>query len=527
MQANAIRKTIKKVVILGGGSAGWMTAAALSKFIATPECSLTLIESDEIGIVGVGEATLPHLRVFNQRLGIDEREFMNATQATFKLGIQFVNWGKLGDAYIHPFGEYGEPMHHQSFHHTWLRLLQNGLADPLDEYSFAVKTAEAEKFSFPSTDPTLVSSTYGYAYHVDATLYGQFLKKYALERNVKRVEGKAVCVHQHPETEFISSIELESGELIEGDLFIDCSGFRGMLIEQTLKTGYQDWRHYLPCDSAVAVTCEKVGETLPYSIATARDAGWQWRIPLQSRTGNGYVYSSQYLSDEDAKKTLLTHLDGKPLREPLQLRFTTGKRNKIWNKNCIAVGLSSGFLEPLESTSIYLIQETINKILDFFPDNVFDSAVTDEFNRVMDNEYLRIRDFLVLHYHATQRNDTPFWNYCRTMPIPDSLSHQMNLFKTQGLMANYEAGLFFEASWLAVYIGQGVLPKNVHPAITNAPLPQLQSIAVQLRESIRDGVNQLPSHHDFLDRYLHQPKEQSGINNLSVPVMSLYGARRT
>jgi tryptophan 7-halogenase len=522
MQSSAIRK----IVILGGGSAGWMTAAALSKFLVAPEYSVTLIESEEIGTVGVGEATLPHLRVFNQRLGIDEREFMLATNATFKLGIKFVNWGNLGDAYIHPFGEYGEPICHQSFHHAWLRLLRSGLAGSLDEYSFAVKSAEARKFSFPSTDPKLVSSTYGYAYHVDATLYGQFLKKYAIERNVRRLEGKAVKVNQDSATEFIRSIELESGEKIEGDLFIDCSGFRGVLIEQTLKTGYQDWRAYLPCDSAVAVTCESVGETLPYSIATAREAGWQWRIPLQSRTGNGYVYSSQYLADDDAKKTLVDNLDGAQLREPIQLRFTTGKRNKIWNKNCIAVGLSSGFLEPLESTSIYLIQETINRILDFFPEHSVEAASTSEFNRVMDNEYLRIRDFLILHYHATQRNDTPFWNYCRTMKIPDSLRHQMNLFRTQGLVANYNTGLFFEASWLAVYVGQKYLPENFHPAIGVPPLQQVQSAADRVRKNIHDLLVDFPSHQKFLELYLYQSKEESGINNVSVPSMSLYGAKR-
>ncbi|HSC68411.1 MAG TPA: tryptophan halogenase family protein, partial [Cellvibrio sp.] len=437
------------VIVVGGGTAGWMTAAALAKFLNPQQYPqqyrITLVESDAIGTVGVGEATVPHIRYFNEVLGIDENEFMKKTNATYKLGIEFSNWGRLGDSYIHPFGLYGLPRNDVSFHHYWLRLREQGDAGAIGDYSAGVVAAAAEKFAYPSSDPRALFSKYSYAFHIDAALYAGFLREYSCARGVNRVEGKITRVHQHAESGFIKSVELASGEIITGDVFIDCSGFRGLLISETLGTAFEDWSHWLPCDRAIAVPSASTSSPLPYTKAIARTAGWQWRIPLQNRVGNGQVYSSQYISDDEVAGQLLASLDAEPLANLNYLRFKTGRRVKSWNKNCVAVGLSSGFLEPLESTSIYLIQLAIMKLIEFFPEQPVDDfinneIISDEFNRDLANEYERIRDFLILHYHATEREDSAFWNYCRTMQIPASLRSKWNLFREQGHIERYKRG---------------------------------------------------------------------------------------
>lgn len=511
---------LRNVVIVGGGTAGWMTAAALAKFLHPQQYQIALVESDAIGTVGVGEATVPHIRYFNDVLGIDENEFMKKTNATYKLGIEFSNWGKVGDSYIHPFGVYGIPHNDISFHHYWLRLHQQGDAGSIGDYSVGVVAAAAEKFAYPSNDSGSLFSKYGYAFHLDATLYAGFLREYSTARGVTRIEGKITNVRQSADSGFIESVQLVSGEIIAGDLFIDCSGFRGLLISDTLKTEFEDWSHWLPCDRAIAVPSSSTTAPLPYTKAIARTAGWQWRIPLQNRVGNGQVYSSRYISDDEVANNLLNNLDGEPLANLNYLRFKAGRRVKSWNKNCVSIGLSSGFLEPLESTSIYLIQVAIMKLVEFFPYADMEAANCDEFNRELANEYERIRDFLILHYHATERDDTVFWNYCRTMEIPESLAAKINLFREQGQVERYKRGMFLEPSWVAVYMGQGIFPKTYHPLADALDTTQLQVLLRSISEAIAAGVRAMPSHLDSIKRYCH------GDNNAkSWPpaAMSLYG----
>ncbi|MFT6099418.1 MAG: tryptophan halogenase [Arenicella sp.] len=408
---------ITKVVIVEGGTAGWMSAAALSKVLINDYCPVELVESQAIGTVGVGEATIPQIQTFNKILGIDEKQFIKATQATFKLGIEFCDWGKLGDSYVHPFGTFGVPIESLPFHHYWLKMYKEGKFECLDDFSLACKAAKQNKFTRPLDIPQSPLSQIAYAFQFDAGLYAKYLRKYAEARGVKRTEGKVSHVHQRADDGFIDSLELQDGSKIEGDLFIDCSGFRGLLIEQTLNTGYQDWSQWLPCDRAVAVPCASNGDPEPYTRSTARTAGWQWRIPLQHRTGNGQVYSSSFTSDDDAAKTLLDNFDGEPLAELNKLRFATGRRNKCWHKNVVAIGLASGFIERLESTSIYLIQTAVARLIGLFPDRSFRQADIDKFNQQSASEIEAIRDFIILHYKATQRDDTPFWEYCKNMSV--------------------------------------------------------------------------------------------------------------
>ena len=451
-------KKIDNVVIIGGGTAGWMSAAGLASMLGGTGLSITLIESEAIGVVGVGEATLPHIKFFNDSIGINEAEFMAATSATFKLGIEFVDWGRLGDSYIHPFGEYGLANAGVGFHHYWLQQKDHPETGPLDLYSLPIMACRMAKFQPPSADPRSVMSTYRYAYQFDALKYAPFLRKHAEARGVTRREGKVVEVNLDPECGDIQSVLLESGEVIGGDLFIDCTGFFGLLIEKALQTGYERWTDWLPCDRAVAVPCESAGPLLPYTRATADKAGWRWRIPLQHRTGNGHVYASDFTTDAAAEQALMDNLEGAPLADPRVLRFVTGKRRKLWNRNCVAIGLSGGFLEPLESTSIYLIQEGITKLLEYFPHTMDFATDAEEYNRLIDLEFERVRDFLILHYHATTRDDSEFWTHMRTMDIPDSLAEKLDLFKARGRVVKYDHGLFLSPSWLAVYLGQGVVP---------------------------------------------------------------------
>ncbi len=477
-----------------------MTAAALSRKL-NGHYAIQLIESEEIGIVGVGEATVPHIRYFNRTLGLDEADFMRNTQATFKLGIEFVNWGRIGDRYIHPFGAYGRAINGVDFHHYWLRQRIAGDTAPIGDYSYPVTAGRMGKFTLPSPDPSSVLSTFSYAFQFDANLYGPYLRRYALQRGVVRTEGKVVDVRLRPEDGFIAGVLLQDGNYIEGDLFIDCSGFRGLLIEQALKTGYENWSHWLPCDRAVAVPCKGTQESVAYTRSTAHDAGWQWRIPLQHRVGNGYVFSSRFTTEEQATQTLLSHLEGPALADPRVLRFTTGKRKKAWNKNCVAIGLAGGFLEPLESTSIHLIQLAITYLLEMFPDSSFDAAGIDEYNRIMDLEYERVRDFIILHYHATERADSELWNYCRTMPIPDALQYKMELFRERGHIVKYKDGFFLEPSWLAVYLGQRVMPRRYDPLADKLDAASLQRELANIKTTIHRAVQATPTHAAFIQKY--------------------------
>jgi tryptophan 7-halogenase len=492
------RARIRRILVVGGGTSGWMTAAALAHGLAGQDILITLVESAEIGTVGVGEATVPHIRFFNAKLGIDEADFMARTKATFKLGIEFRDWARKGDSYIHPFGVFGQTIGGVEFHHHWARLHRAGHPAPLGTYSLPIAAARAGRFARPSPDQSSILSTFSYAYQFDAGLYAHFLRDYAEERGVERIEGKITSVGQDGETGFVTSVTLENGIILTADLFIDCSGFRGLLIEGALKAGYDDWSRWLPCNRAVAVPCTAHGQLSPYTSATAKDAGWIWRIPLQHRVGNGHVYCSDYLADEDAATALIGQLEGKPLAKLNFLRFTTGKRRQQWSKNVIAIGLSAGFLEPLESTSIHLIQLAIGRLLDLFPDQGWDPMLALEYNRLMDLEYERVRDFLILHYHATERDDTPFWRYVRTMPIPDSLAHKMATFRDRGVVVNYRDGMFLDASWIAVYLGQRVIPQHGDPlgaAIDDADLAaQLARISSQCET----GAGSMPDHGDFI-----------------------------
>lgn len=492
---------VQKIVIVGGGTAGWMTAAALAKMIGAQRCKIQLVESDQIGTVGVGEATLPHLRYFVQRLGITEKEFMRATNATYKTGIEFSNWGKVGDAYIHPFGDYGQPIGGIDFHHYWLRLRELGDDTRICDYSLPVVASKQSKFDYPSTDPKSLLSTFGYAYHLDATAFARMLRGFSEELGVVRTEGKVNHVELDDKSGFIKNVRLESGQTIEGDLFIDCSGFRGVLIEQALETGYQDWSNWLPCDRAVAIPCESNGDITPYTRAIAHRAGWRWRIPLQHRTGNGVIYCSKYMDADEAEVMLKNSLEGNPLAEANHLRFTTGRRNKFWNKNCVAIGLSAGFLEPLESTSIQLIQHAIMELVEFFPSKQCDEVLVEEYNRSMSLEFETLRDFLVLHYIATERDDSDFWKYCKNMERPTELAQKIKLFEDSGRVSPYTEGLFLKPSWVAVYLGQGIVPKTYDSRVDQLDLEKLAENFAQLRHTIAATVAQLPGHAQSIERY--------------------------
>jgi tryptophan halogenase len=491
----------RKIVIVGGGTAGWMAAAALARMLAR-RVEIRLIESSEIGIVGVGEATVPPIRSFNALLGIDEADFLRATKGAYKLGIEFRDWTRLGDTYFHPFGVHGAS-DSTYLHQYWLRLRALGDLTPLEDYSLCTAAARRGKFAPQSSDPRSILATMGSAFHFDASLYALYLRAYAERLGVRRLDAKIVDVNLRGEDGFIDSVTLEGGERIEGDFFIDCSGFRGLLIEQKLKTGYHDWSHWLPVDRALAVPCESVEGLTPYTRSTAREAGWQWRIPLQHRVGNGYVYCSKYISDEDAAATLMANLEGPALAEPRQLRFLTGCRKKHWNKNCVAIGLSAGFIEPLESTSIHLIQTGITKLLDYFPDRKFSPADADQYNRLGALEFEAVRDFVMLHYYATERTDTPLWNYVRTMEIPETLQRKIDLFRAHGRLEPRAPWDFFShTSWIAVLMGQGVEPEGYEPLIEVHDIESVRARLAKLRVLIRETVDAMPAHRDYIERLI-------------------------
>ncbi|WP_447939792.1 tryptophan halogenase family protein [Pseudoxanthomonas mexicana] len=494
---------IKTVVIVGGGTAGWMTAAALSKVLGE-SCAIRLVESEAIGTVGVGEGTIPHIRLFNSLLQIDEVDFVRKTQGTFKLGVQFNNWGRIGDTYVHGFGNgIGQNLGLLPFHQFWIKAARGGKAEGIGSYVLSSLAAPQGKFMVSANDVPQTSplANIAYAYHFDAGLYARYLRSYSEQRGVKRIEGIVTRVSLDSESGHVDAIELDSGETVHGDLFVDCSGFRGLLIEEALETGYVSFKHWLPCDRALAVPCENVGPPTPYTRATAREAGWQWRIPLQHRTGNGYVYSSAHISDDEAAATLLKNLDGRALDDPRPLRFVTGRRKRFWNKNVVAIGLSSGFVEPLEATSIYSIQSGIMRLLSLFPRHGFNPTLIDRYNAQMVFDFERIRDFLILHYHATQRDDTAFWRQCRDMPIPQELDDVITLFRDSGRFYRNGEEMFAEMSWVQVMLGQGILPQSYHPLVDQLSDEDLSGFVSGVGRVVANCVDAMPSHQAFIDRY--------------------------
>jgi len=491
---------IERIVILGGGSAGWMAAAALAKSTAGA-CQITLVESEEIGTIGVGEATIPPVKIFNARLGIDEQTFLRETSGTFKLGIEFVNWTRQGHAYFHPFGQYGAEFDDLPFYQHWIREFVGGRVSSLDEFSMAWAMSAANRFSHPERNNRLIQSTFDYAYHFDAGLYARYLRRFSEALGVVRIEGRVTHAAQDPASGFIRSISLADGRDIPGDLFIDCTGFFGFLIEKTLSTGYQDWSRWLPCNRAVATPCKSSQPLYPYTKSTAKSAGWQWRIPLQHRVGNGYVFCDGFLSPEDAERELLATIDDKPMAEPRHIRFVTGRRNKFWNKNCVAIGLSAGFMEPLESTSLHLIQYGIMRLLALFPGKDMSPLLAEEYNALTAAEYERIRDFLILHYKATERRDDEFWRYCAGMEIPDRLKYKLEHFRSHGIIVSDERELFANPSWIAVLIGQNVKPARA-PALSGLKQsPIVPERMKQIRSAMTEAVAAMPEHRSFIDAY--------------------------
>jgi tryptophan halogenase len=489
---------LKNIVIVGGGTAGWMTAAAFSKLLGN-RYRIQLIESDEIATIGVGEATIPHIKNFNAALGIDVNDILRRTQGTFKLGIEFVNWGQIGDSYIHGFGKIGQDAAIASFYQYWLKMFQLGEAADLGHFSINTVAPRQAKFMRSVSDmPNSPLSDIASAFHFDASLYARFLRTFAEERGVVRTEGKIVETLLRQADGFIEAVVLASGERVAGDLFIDCSGIRALLIEGALRTGFEDWSHWLPCDRAIAVPCESVDPLLPLTRSTAHSAGWQWRIPLQHRIGNGHVYSSRFMGDDEATAILLANLDGKPLADPRYIRYVPGRRVKAWNRNCVAIGLSGGFLEPLESTSIHLIQTTITRLLKFFPHGAFNQVDIDEFNEQCNVEYAHIRNFIVLHYKATERDDSPFWNYCRTMDVPEALTKKMALFASNGRIFREDAELFAEVSWLQVMHGQRIRPRGYDPLVDLTPKDEIEKLLANVEGVIRKCVDVMPLHSDYV-----------------------------
>jgi tryptophan halogenase len=493
-------RRIRSIVIVGGGTAGWMTAAALAKVAGTQTHSITLVESDEIGTIGVGEATIPPILVFNKLLGIDEDEFVRETHATFKLGIEFVDWRRLGHRYFHHFGLFGADLKDSvSFSNYWLRWVKEG-GNP-DNILFSAEGEAARLGRFARTPPTGGAlPNINYAFQFDASRYAAFLRRFAEARGVAREQGRIVQVYRNGESGFIEAVELGDGRRVEGDFFIDCSGFRGLLIEDALETGFEDWSRWLPTNRAAAVPCARVEDPVPWTRSTARKAGWQWRIPLQHRTGNGYVFADSFISEEEAVRDLLAGLDGAPQAEPRILRFVAGRRKRSFVKNCLAIGLSSGFLEPLESTSIHLIQIAISKLLDYFPDRDFHSAILGRFNGEMDLLYETIRDFLIAHYTRTDRDDSEFWRYCRNMDVPDSVRIKFDLFRRRGEVLAEGHDVFRETSWFAVLYGQGLRPEGYHPLADSMSSDDLRLTIAQIRAAIQKRVEGLPPHQAFLER---------------------------
>ena len=496
---------VKKIVIVGGGTAGWMAAASLSRFAVGKSLDIRLIESTSIGTVGVGEATIPSIVSFNNSIGLDELEFIRATRASFKLGIQFEDWHKQGEHFFHPFADYGINFNGIEFQHYFYRQKKNNPAENLHDYSIACQLAKHNHFAQPLESPNNPLADYSYAYHFDATLYAKALRELSVARGVAHIDEKVKQVRLRESNGFIESLLLENNEIIEGDLFIDCTGFKGMLIEETLNTGYEDWSEWLLCDSAVAVQCQNTQDPTPYTRVSALDAGWMWQIPLQHRMGNGYVFSSRFLDKEMATQTLLNKISGAPITTPKPFSFIAGRRKKVWNKNCYALGLASGFLEPLESTSISLIQTGITHLLSFFPDMSFDTAMINEVNRRHQHEMERIRDFIILHYKLTQRTDTEFWRYCQSMQIPESLQHKIELFKSCGHILQHEPEAFEKSSWLSIYHGFGVTPLRTDNRIDHIKDTDIQHQLEKIKHSLAQAGKNAISHAEFIRKHCTAP----------------------
>lgn len=491
-------QALRSIVIIGGGSAGWMAAAALAHATGGA-VAIALIESDEIGTVGVGEATIPPIKSFNASLGIAEPEFVSATSATFKLGIEFVGWGSERDRYFHPFGTHGADFDRVGLHHYWVRERLRGDTTPFDDYSMCKALAQAGRFGPPIDNARDVRSTHAYAYHFDAGLYAQLMRRHAEARGVVRHEGRVTRVDRDPLTGNIAQVLLADGRSVAGDFFVDCSGFAGLLIGGALGSPYEDWTHWLPCDRAIAMPTGNSGPLTPYTRATAHGAGWQWRIPLQHRQGNGHVYCSRFISDDEAQAVLRAHVDGERLAEPRLLRFTTGRRKQAWSHNCVSLGLAAGFMEPLESTSLHLIQMGVERLLRLLPDRSHDPLHAEEFNRATAAEWERIRDFLILHYHANTRSE-PFWQTCAAMPIPDELAYKIKHFSAAARLVSPHDELFRNPSWLAVYLGQGIVPKAYDRLADARPGVDAPAQLRRLRELMRAAAQTFPRHEDYIGR---------------------------
>ncbi|HEX3424288.1 MAG TPA: tryptophan halogenase family protein [Sphingomicrobium sp.] len=506
-EAGAARKpnSLRSIAIIGGGSAGWMAAAALANALGG-NVAVELVESDAIGTVGVGEATIPPIKSFNVALGIPEVDFVKATNATFKLGIEFVGWGTAKDRYFHPFGTHGADFDRVSLHHYWLREHLKGDPTPFDDYSMCKALARENRFAPPVENPTDVRSTHAYAYHFDAGLFARLLRSYAEERGVVRHEGRIVEVARDPASGNIMNVQLADGREIAADFFVDCSGFVALLIGRALGVGYESWSHWLPCDRALAMPCANTRPLTPYTRATAHLAGWQWRIPLQNRQGNGHVYCSRFISDDEAEAVLRANLDGEPLGEPRLLNFTAGRRARAWSHNCVSLGLAAGFMEPLESTSLHLVQTGIERLLRLLPGRDHDPLNAEEFNRATVNEWERIRDFIVLHYYANRRPE-PFWRERAAMPIPDELAYKIRHFAAHARLVSPDDELFRNASWLALYLGQGVIPRDYDRLADARPQVDAPAQLRKLRELMRAAAQTFSTHDEFIARHCRAPEE--------------------
>ena len=495
---------IRKIVIVGGGSSGWMSAALISRFLMK-NLDVTLVESDQISTIGVGEATIPPLQKFNAMLGLNEIDFLKATKGTIKMGIEFSNWGNINDKYIHGFGNTGRPVGFQEFPNIWTNLYNKGLikSSNLTDYSFSNQLAEAGKVAGSGVKMGQHLPHADYAFHFDASLYAKMLRGYAVDNGVKRKEGKIIKTNLDGESGYINSVELEDGTILEGDLFIDCSGFRGLLIEQALETGYEDWSKWLPCDRAIAVSSENIAAPRPMTQAIAQSAGWHWRIPLQHRTGNGHVYCSNFMGEDEATDICLNNLEGKASQDPMLIRFQPGHRKKIWNKNCVAIGLAGGFIEPLESTGIHLIQIGIASLLQNFPvSKETMGACRDHYNNRMDTQYKYIRDFIVAHYNVTNRDDSPFWEYVKTMEIPETLKDRLTLFKKTGHLYRVDDELFAKESWFQVLIGQNLIPENSSMMADGLSTNRTMDYIQKIQQSIKAEVANSPTHASFLAQFV-------------------------
>lgn len=489
---------IHSIVILGGGTAGWMSACALANRFKHSACKITLVESAELGTIGVGEATVPYIKEFLKDLGIDEQDFIKHTRATYKLGVDFDGWHKPGERFLHPFAGYGSRIARIPFHNFWTKLKQQGKAQVLDTYCLAAQMARHNKFALPKSNNDVELSSFSYAFHFDAGLFAKYLSKLAQQLNVTRIESRVTKVNQCTDTGFIQSLELSNGDTLSGELFIDCSGFKGLLIEETLQTGYENWHHWLPCDRALAIPCTNTGEPASYTRSLAMNVGWQWRIPLQHRTGNGYVYASSYISDDEALAQLQQNVEGEALAEPRIIPFVTGMRKQAWNKNVFSVGLASGFLEPLESTSIYLVQSSLNIFMNYFPNKQFDPMLVSTVNKILRARQERLRDFLIFHYSANQRHGQKFWDDCRHMALPESLRQRIDTFRHTCQVPLDELDFFRTNSWLAMFAGFDITADYYHPLVDDFDEHLVERELQAIAKSIEATTATLPSHGEFL-----------------------------